>query len=58
MGEQPPRFHVEHHKNRNAVERATNKLTAFRAVAIRYGRAYTGEIIISIPNRWKTATLL
>ncbi|HET6924256.1 MAG TPA: hypothetical protein VFH39_00300 [Candidatus Saccharimonadales bacterium] len=26
--------HVEHHKNLNAVKRATNKLTAFRAVAI------------------------
>ena len=57
MGEQPPRSHGEHHRNRNAVERATNNLTAFRAVAIRYWRDYSGKIIFSISNRWKTATL-
>jgi len=38
MGGRPLRFHPEHYKQRNTVERAINKLTAFRTVATRYDK--------------------
>jgi hypothetical protein len=42
MGGRPPRCYPERDKQRYTVERAINKLTAFRAVVTRYvKRAYT-----------------
>ena len=37
-GGRPPAFDAERYKDRNTVERAFNKLKAFRAVATRYDK--------------------
>src|SRR5262249_47652239 len=50
-GGRPPAFHREIYKSRNTVERASNKLKAFWAVATRHDkRAYMYQATIHIPT--------
>jgi transposase len=54
-GGRPPAFHREIYKSRNTVERAINKLKAFRAVATRYDKRdymYQATIDIATMKIW------
>jgi transposase len=54
-GGRPPAFDAERYKDRNTVERAFNKLKAFRAVATRYDKLdiiYQGTIDVASIKIW------
>jgi len=54
-GGRPPQFDAEIYKQRNVVERAINKLKAYRAVASRYDKrdyTYRGTIDIASIRIW------
>jgi transposase len=54
-GGRPPMFDAERYKQRNVVERAINKLKAFRAIATRYDKrdfTFRGTIDIATIRIW------
>ena len=57
-GGRPICFDLEDNKNRNVIERASNKLKHWRGLATRYDKhafIYRGGMVLASPIMWLTA---